>query len=138
MVQLNEELWPVVKLTWQGALTERDVESYLSACEHLLGRGQPHLIIVEMGQAQATAAFPLKKMFSRQRQWHLQNEPLLKGVCLGVVFVFETLRQRAAVSAYLRLQPPQVPTTVVPSIAEALTWTQPQLCQALKPTTVIP
>ena len=80
-------------------------------------RGRRHVVIVAVDRVQAQGA-------GSRRVWSREADP---EIMCGLVLVGKTALTRAIASFFLGLTKPRVPTIMVSTIEEALSWAESQL-----------
>jgi hypothetical protein len=106
--RLDDSRWPLVVFTAVGEQTTEDFEAYLSECESLLRRREPHGVIFD-----ARRSAPIgPKLRKRMVAWLARNDALLRVYVVANSVVMSTALQRGVFRAILWMRPLPFPYSV--------------------------
>jgi hypothetical protein len=98
-----------------GEQTDADFEAYLTACDALLRRREPHGSIFDARRAAPIGA----KLRKRMVQWLSRNDALISAYVVASGIVMSTALQRGAFRAILWMRPLPFPYSVETSLEGA-------------------
>lgn len=108
----------LVLVTFVGASTDKDVQSYLKAFLKVLKKREKHAAVVDLLK---TDRMPESQRLIH-KEWVLKNELLLAEYCVATALILSPLTSRLAVKTYLKLKPLPFPSDVFGSVSDGKKW----------------
>jgi hypothetical protein len=120
---VNPADFPLLRITYDGPITEAEVRAYLADYDAVLARRQRYALLLDASRAVVPSATirRMKADFLRQRAG------VLGALCLGGAYVITSPAIRGAMSAIFWLQPLPFAHVVVGTLAEGERWCHERL-----------
>ena len=122
-IHVNDSGFPLVVVTFEGSVEDREFDRYLAHLDTLLERQKRSVIVLDAARATRTPATQRRK----QAEWMKENQALLRTYSVGTAFVISSPLVRGGLTAILWLQSLPTPYIVVATLAEAERWARAQL-----------
>lgn len=122
-IDVNDRGFPLIVVTFEGAVDDAQFESYLGRLDALWARKARAAILLDATRAARTPATQRK----RQAEWLKANESSLRTHCAGTAFVINSPLVRGGLTAILWLQALPSPFIVVATLTEAERWARERL-----------
>lgn len=120
---VDSSTFPVVMVTFDGALSDEGFAEYLAELRHVLDRGSRYGVVFDA----TNAAVPSTSQRRMQADYIRSERERLKRMCVGAAFVIPNALVRGSLTAILWLQPLPYEHTVVASVSAAREWVQGRL-----------
>ncbi|MBX3245637.1 MAG: hypothetical protein KF901_00500 [Myxococcales bacterium] len=112
---VDSEAWPLVRVTYVGAVDDAAFERYLDEQAALLDRRAPYVILFDARRS----GMPSAKQRQRMAEYMRDRNAEIARYCKKGVFVISSPLIRGALTAILWLQPLPFPHDVVATLDEA-------------------
>jgi hypothetical protein len=116
---------PLVRVTYDGEITDAAFRLHLNEYAELIRRGQRYGVIFDATRAARPSATQRRMMAS----FMTEHRADLARLCVGGAFVITSPLIRGAMTAILWISPMPFPHVVVASEAEALGWVRSRLSE---------
>src|SRR5262245_11370118 len=84
-IELDEDRWPLVLITFRGVVPDTEFDAYLDAMERVLSRGGPVVAVVDTREGGVLSAGQRR----RQAEWYQERAEVLRSTNLGTAFVID-------------------------------------------------
>ncbi len=126
MIHVDDKLWPLLVVRFEGTQTNMQFEQYLDVASERLRRREPYVCLLDARLSDATPP----EQRHRQAEWLKHNEDLLRRHCLGCAFIISSPVVRLSLNVILALRPLTVPSTTVASLEAGVEWAAERLNEA--------
>lgn len=114
MVELDDENWPILRVTYRGRFTLEELNAALARETEIITRRGRHVRLADASDAKLTDF----RIMRRQAD-HIQEKiDMLRDNTIGGAFVIPSAMVRGAMRAILRIQPLPYPFTIVSTVEE--------------------
>jgi hypothetical protein len=117
-IVVDDSKFPLVRVTFDGAVAEHAFDEYLHALSRVLSRRAKNAIVFDAIRAVA----PTAKERAKQAAWLKQHRDVIERFSCGSAFVIKSALVRGGLTAILWLAPIPGAHTVVGTVAEAEAW----------------
>ncbi|WP_375766728.1 hypothetical protein NR798_34290 [Archangium gephyra] len=120
---VDDSYWPLLINRLEGEASNQEFDAYLAQSTRFLGRGQPHVLVVDLSR--------VGNLPSEQRQrlaeWLRQNEEPMQRMVLGAAYICPSALIRLGLSIIFHLKRPPFPYLLAAREGQAITWALSQL-----------
>ncbi len=114
----DDSHWPLLINRLEGQASNREFDDYLVQAAGFMGRGQAHVMVVDLSRA----VNPPAEQRQRLEEWSRRHEQLMLRTVLGAAYITPAAVIRLALSVILYLRRPAYPYVIVSREDEALAW----------------
>ena len=122
-ITIDRSSFPVVVVSYRGAPTTTEFETYLGALGELYRGGRPFGLVFDSTGAESPPATHRKL----QADFIKRYEYSIRALNMGTAFVLDSMVLRGALTAILWLQPLPCPHFVCAEVNEARRWVRARL-----------
>jgi hypothetical protein len=115
---VDDSHWPLLINRLVGEASSQEFDDYLAQGTRLLGRGQPHAVVVDMSRA---GSLPSEQR-QRMAEWLRQNEELMQRTVLGAAYISPAALVRLGLSVIFYLKRPPCPYLLASREDQAISW----------------
>jgi hypothetical protein len=126
-IHVDDTLWPLLLLRFEGTPSPQQFEAYLIRMEGYFERRERHVVILDLLGTNITG---LQERCERHAVWMRQHEAQLRQWPLGVAVITDAIALRLLVRVILHRGPSNLPHLMVSRLAEAALWAAARLQQA--------
>ncbi|HEX3771641.1 MAG TPA: hypothetical protein VHV30_12275 [Polyangiaceae bacterium] len=125
-IVVDDSRFPLVRVTFDGAVADHVFDAYLHALSRVLSRRAKNVIVFDALRAPP----PTAKERAKQAAWLKQHRDVIERFSCGSAFVIKSAIVRGGLTAILWIAPIPGAHTVVATVAEAEAWALARLRDA--------
>jgi hypothetical protein len=122
LVPIDEAGWPLVKVRWDGAVSDSMIDSFLARMNEWLERGERFALLLDSRGAKGMSPEQRNRVIA-----HMKQNAARTAQCLVQAIVLDNLIQRTLFYGINVIFPNPFPSKVFADPAEAEAWLRAQL-----------
>ena len=117
-ITFDDSLWPLLICRYGGTLSDADFEESVVRGGAYLRRGEPYVIVFDMGRLQ----LPTVTQRRHQLEWMRSQQGAIRERIIGCAFILSSPFIRMALSAVFHVVPSPMPYVAVQDLDTAVRW----------------
>ncbi|AKJ05895.1 hypothetical protein ATI61_110358 [Archangium gephyra] len=118
VASIDDSHWPLLITRIAGEMSNQEFDDYLARSIRTMGRGQPHVLVVDLSQAVGMSP----EQRQRLEQWSREHDEAMQRTVVGAAYITPTAVVRLALSVLLYVRRPSYPYVIVTREQQALEW----------------